>query len=618
MYTTLNTSLEGFMSRSCCLTLGIAISFAAGLNGQGIITTVAGNGGLIATADGGQATNTAIGLPVGVAVDSSGNVYFADSLGQRVHEVFAANGTIATVAGGGSPTSTGDGPATSAGLFFPPSSHVGLAVAANGNLYITDTGNNRVRKVDPSGKITTVAGTGEFGFSGDQGPATAARVSSPKGIALDSQGNLYIADTGNGRIRKVDTNGIITTVAGSGNGFNLGDGGPALNAQFYTPSDVAVDNNGNIYIADFGNNAIRKVDSQGIIHSILHGGFGYCSPTPVAASAADIGRATGIAVDKSGNLYIANESADCVQELETNGKVSTVAGGGLTLNAENVPATTAALGSVWAVAVDSAGNIFLTDSNNGRIRKVTARTTPPSAVPVVTSVVNGASFQAGIAPNCWVTVRGTNLAPKTDTWNNAIIGGQLPPILDGVSVTIGGSPAYVEYISDTQINVVTGADLATGVLPVVVTTPTGASAAFSVYSSTYSPAFFVWPGNQPVASHATDFSWAAKAGTFSGANTIAAKPGETIILWGTGMGPTSPPAPIGKQVSGGPYTTPLPTIMILATNAKVYGAALATGYAGLYQLAFQIPADFPDGDYPINGTIGGAPFLGATTLSVRK
>jgi uncharacterized protein (TIGR03437 family) len=530
-------------------------------------------------------------------------------------------GIITAFAGGGTPGAIGDGgPATSATLSFPANAHVGLAADNNGNVYIADYGNNRVRKVNSAGIISTVAGAGSLGnsgFAGDGGLATAALLNSPSGVALDTQGNLYIADTGNGRIRKVDTAGIITTVVGRGNGITLGDGGPATNAQLSNPSDVAVDALGNIYIADIGNGKIRKVNSAGTISSPLSGGFGFCSQNPVPAASADIGRATGIVVDASNNLFIANQTANCVQEMETNGTVSTIAGGGLTLNGENVSATTVALGNVWAVAVDSTGTVFLTDTSSGRVKKVTPRSTPPSALPVITSVVDGASFLAGIAPNSWVTIRGTNLAPRTNTWDNSIVNGALPTTLDGVSVTIGGRPVYVNYISPTQINVLTG-NIGTGPLAVVVTTPAGPSAPSSVLSSTYWPAFFLWPGNQAVATH-TDFTWAVKNGTFAGTTTVAAKPGETIILWGTGFGPTNPPAPEGRQVPVATYaTTNSPSLLVLATNATVFGAALAPGYAGLYQIAFQVPAGFPDGDYPINGSIGGISILGNPVITVRR
>ena len=447
--------------------------------------------------------------------------------------------------------------------------------------------------------------------------ATSANLKQPGGVTVDAAGNVYIADTGNGRIRKVDTIGTITTVAGRGNGTVPGDGGPALNAQLANPSDVAVDSQGNLYIADFANNAIRKVTAAtGIITTILRGGFGACPTTPVAAARADV-RAASIAVDPSGNLYIGNESADCVLMMEPNGTVSTIAGGGNQTRPDNIPATNALLGNIWAVNADRAGNLYLTNSL-GYANKVTPRTTPPSSLPVVTSVVNGASFNAGIAPNTWVTIRGTNLSSQTDLWDKAIIAGVLPTALDTISVTIGGRPVYVEYVSPTQINVLTPPDLPTGVLPVVVTTPAGPSAPFSVTSLAYMPAFFTWPGGQPVATH-MDFTWAAKPGTFAGATTVPAKPGEVIILWGTGMGPTLPAAPMGVQVSGGPYsTTSLPEIMLLTTKTTVYGAALAPGYAGLYQLAFQIPADWQDGDYPINGTVAGAPFAGPVTITVKK
>ena len=600
--------------------------FTVGLaSGQGIITTVAGTGTLsiTSTGDGGPATNAGLAMPVGVAVDGSGNIYVAERFSNKVRKITASTGVISSFAGGGAPANIGEGgPATQAGLVFTGATHIGIAVDTNGNVYIADPGNNRIRKVNSGGTITTLAGVGGLGnsgFSGDGGPANAAQLNSPSGVALDSAGNVYVADTGNGRIRKVDTNGVITTVAGRGNGSTPGDGGPALNAQLANPSEVAVDASGNIYIADVGNGTIRKVDTTGKITSILRGAFGFCSPNTVSASAADIGRAPGIALDKSGNLYVANSSANCVQVLETNGTVSTLAGGGINSKAENVPATTAALGSVAAVAVDKDGNFFFTDSNFSVVRKVTARITPPSALPVVTSVVNGASFQAGISPNAWVTIIGRNFATRADTWDNSIIAGNLPTTLDGVRVSIAGKAAYVQYISEGQINVVAGADVPTGLVQVVVTTQVGASAPFTVDSLAYMPAFFKWPGSQPVATHA-DFSLAVKPGTFAGANTIPAKPGEAIILWGTGFGPTTPAAPIGVQVSGVTRsTTSLPVVQVQLEPSTVFGAALAPGYAALYQIAFQVPADLSDGDYPLTGSIAGTPFLGGQyLLSVHK
>lgn len=600
--------------------LVLSVTSTAGL-AQGVISIVAGNGSIAqTTGDGGPATSAGLGFPSGIAADRSGNVFIADTLSKRVRKVTASTGVISTYAGGGVPGTIAEGlAATAAGFAFPANSHIGLAVDVNGNLYIADSGSNRVRKVSASGVITTVAGAGGLGdpgFSGDGGPATAAKLQAPSGVAVDQQGNIYIADTGNGRIRKIDTIGTITTVAGRGNGTAAGDGGPALNAQLANPSDVAIDAQNNLYIADFGNNAIRKVDRGGTITTVLRGGFGACPTSPVPAARADI-RAASIAADANGNLFVGNEAADCVLMMEPNGTVSTVAGGGSQSRPDNIPAGNALLGNIWAVNADAAGNLYLTNSL-GYAHKVTPRSTPPSALPVVTAVVNGASFNAGVAANTWVTIRGTNLSSQTDLWDKAIIAGVLPTTLDNISVTIDGHPVFVQYISPAQINVLTPPDLATGVVPVVVTTPAGASAPFSVASLASMPAFFTWPGGQPVATH-TDYTLAAKAGTFAGAATIPAKPGEVIVLWGTGMGPTLPSAPKGVQVSGGLYsTTSLPTLMLLVTQTTVYGAALAPGYAGLYQLAFQVPADWPDGDYPINGTVGGVPFAGPVTITVKR
>jgi uncharacterized protein (TIGR03437 family) len=226
----------------------------------------------------------------------------------------------------------------------------------------------------------------------------------------------------------------------------------------------------------------------------------------------------------------------------------------------------------------------------------------PSAI---ASVVNAAGFQPGIIANSWITIQGTNLAPQTDDWSHSIVNGALPTSLDGVSVTVGGKPAYVYYISAGQLNVL-APDIASGSVSVTVTGPGGTSASFTSNASLYGPAFFLWPASQVVATR-QDYSYAVKAGTFAGAATLAAKPGEIIILWGTGFGPTFPAAPVGISVpgTGGYSTASAPTVMINNTPATVYGAALAPGSAGLYQIAIQVPNTLADGNWPIQASIGG-------------
>jgi uncharacterized protein (TIGR03437 family) len=245
---------------------------------------------------------------------------------------------------------------------------------------------------------------------------------------------------------------------------------------------------------------------------------------------------------------------------------------------------------------------------------------PPAAAPAqppgLTSVVNAAGFQPGIVANSWVTIKGANLSSTTSDWSSSIVNGALPTSLDGVSVTMGGKPAYVYYISPGQLNVL-APDIPAGSATVTVTTPAGTGTSFASSASVYGPAFFLWPGNQAVATR-QDYSYAVKAGTFAGATTLAAKPGEVIILWATGFGPTLPAAPTGLSVpgSGSFPTASVPTVTINNTQATVYGAALAPGSAGLYQIAIQVPTSLADGDWPIQAQIGGATSPTGIVLSV--
>jgi uncharacterized protein (TIGR03437 family) len=238
--------------------------------------------------------------------------------------------------------------------------------------------------------------------------------------------------------------------------------------------------------------------------------------------------------------------------------------------------------------------------------------------PVVTAVANGASFQPGVVANSWVTIQGTGLAPKTDDWSQSIVNGALPTSLNGVKVTMGGKSAYVYFISPGQLNVL-APDVPAGPISVTVTTPSGTSANFATTASVYDPAFFLWPGNQAVATR-TDYSFAAKPGTFAGATTVAAKPGETLILWATGFGPTTPAAPGGFAVpSDRTYATAtLPSINIGNIPATVDGAALAPGSAGLYQIAVQVPGSLTDGDWPVQASIGGVLSPAGTILTVHQ
>ncbi len=233
-------------------------------------------------------------------------------------------------------------------------------------------------------------------------------------------------------------------------------------------------------------------------------------------------------------------------------------------------------------------------------------------------VVNSASFQAGVAANSWITIFGTNLSPVTDAWDNVIVDGVLPVSLDGVSVGVAGQPAYIAYVSPTQINAL-APNVAPGVIPVTVTNSGGGtSSSVTAIAQTAQPAFFQW-GNYVVATH-LDYTYAVKSGTFPGVTTIPAKPGETIILWGTGFGQTNPAAPAGVETPSDTiyYAADAVTVTVGAVPAVGYGAALAPGYAGLYQVAVQIPPSLANGDYPVVAAVSGAQSPSTVLITVQE
>jgi sugar lactone lactonase YvrE len=335
----------------------------------GVISTVAGDGyDYYYYYYGCFATPTNLCNPSGVAVDASGNLFIADSGGNRIRKM-TPDGVISTVAGTGNPGFSGDGGLAASALLNYPT---GVGVDAAGNLFIADANNFRVRKVAPAGTISTVAGNGGSQFAGDNGLATSARLFNPNDVAMDAAGNLFIADSGNNRIRKVTPDGVISTVAGNGTSGFSGDSGFAISAELNDPNRVAVDASGNLFIADTGNNRIRKVTPNGVISTVAGNGMRGFTGDGLMAISARLNGPNGVAVDAAGNLFIADTFNYLIRKVTPGGIISTVAGrGGNGFSGDGGSATSALLNYPTGVGVDAAGNLFIADSGNNRIRKVT-------------------------------------------------------------------------------------------------------------------------------------------------------------------------------------------------------------------------------------------------------
>lgn len=320
------------------------------------------------TGDGGQATAASLSIPNGAAVDAAGNLYVADTNNHRIRKV-AADGTISTVAGTGEQGFAGDrGPATSAELNYPE----GVVIDAQGDLYIADTDNNRVRKVDTAGTISTIAGTGASGYNGDNIPATNALLAYPTAVAVDTGGNVYISEHAGNRIRKVDSAGIITTFAGTGHSGYNGDNILATTAQVNYPWGLALDTNGNLYIADYENLRIRKVDTTGIITTIAGNGTQGDAPEGIPATSGALNYPTGVAVNAdTSEIYIADTNNSKIRRVETaTGLMYGVAGtGGSGFSGDGGDALSALLDSPHAVIAGINGDLYIVDTNNNRIRK---------------------------------------------------------------------------------------------------------------------------------------------------------------------------------------------------------------------------------------------------------
>jgi len=626
---------------------------------DGIIHALAGTGTQGFSGDGGPALAAQLNTPLSLATDGDGNLYIADEENYRIRMVSAA-GAIATVAGNGSYNFQGDGgPAVAAQL----SGTLGVAVDAAGSLYIADGGNNRVRKVLADGAIATVAGTGAPGASGDGGPAAAAQLSKPAGLAFDGAGNLYIADESNYVVRKVAPNGVITTLATKSSIGDGGAGGPAAVATdnsgdvfvntglgqyvrrispdgtvtqllyggplmmggpyFQWPSQywgIAADPSGNLYAADAPYSRIVRVTPSGIVSTLAGAAGSGFSGDGGPAAGAQLSRPLGLGLDGAGNLFIADSANNRVREI-SGGNMDTVAGNGVAgYSGDGGLATAALLRGPGAVAAGPNGRIYVADSGNRAIRLLQ----PQDQVgPVTIHAVNVVSGGPDIAQNAWIEIHGSGLAPADVgpgglRWDHApeFASGQMPTQLDGVGATVDGKPAYVFWISPTQVNVLTPLDAAVGPAPLVLTNGANASAAFIVNLKPLAPAFLVQGATPYVAALHGDGSLVGPAPLSTPAYpSTPAKPGEIVALYGTGFGLPGTPLIGGSAVQFAPLVN-LPAVQIGGVAATVQYAGVVS--PGLYQFNLVAPASAADGNLPLTASYNGVSVFGGAILAVQK
>jgi uncharacterized protein (TIGR03437 family) len=570
------------------------------VNAPGVITTIAGNGLFKFSGDNGAATRANFNRPAGLATDAAGNIYIADTLSNRIRRI-ATDGSITTVAGNGMLGFSGDGgPATAASLAWPEGS---LAIDNSGNLYIPDTGNNRIRRVSPDGTITTFAGRGLAGFSGDGGPVTNAAFNEPAGLALDTAGNLYIVDRWNSRIRRVDSRGVITTFAGSSRAAFGGDGGPATAASLFFPSGIGLDSAGNLYIADTSNGRVRKVDTAGIITTVAGTGAS-------AATGGDGGPATAaglylpcaVDVDFLGNIYIADYGASTVRKIASDGTISTLAG-----SSSGGAVGGVSLSSPAAVAVDGAGNLFIADTGNDRTLYMAGPSTAFRPVINAGGLVSAASYTSPLTPGGIASLFGFNLATSS-----VVAALPLPIVLGGVTVKVNGAAAPLFFASPNQINFQVPWEVV-GQTQASITVIAGGLTSLSLtVKLATSPALFSTNASgsgQGAILIANSDTVAAPLGSIPGRNTRPARRGEFLSIFCTGLGDVANRPATGAPPSAAALasTTLTPSVTIGGAPAPAAFSGLAPGFVGLYQVNVQVPDNAPSGDaVPVVVTLGTA------------
>jgi len=437
---------------------------------------------------------------VHLSVDTAGNVYFADSSNQRIRRI-TAQGVISTVAGSGERPATNrlceptgdvaDGVQARAARLYNPADVISLS---NGNLLIADQQNNRIRQVTPAGAISTIAGSGFHNFYAPAIPATVSPMDWPSAVAVDANGIVHFAEMHSNRVGRIASDGRFATVAGTGIPGFSGDNNQANTAQLRKPAGIAFDAQGNLYIADEGNHRIRKVTPGGTITTIAGTGQPDFSGDGGPATQAALNTPMDVKVDASGTVYIADTLNHRVRTIDPNGVITTIAGTGQPgRGADGILATSSSLNSPAGLAIGPNGDLYIVDWQNYLIRKVTFSSKPAIGRG---GVVNGASFAPGIAPGAIISIFGQNLASSRAFASET----PLPDHLADVSVQVNGVPIPLYFASPQQINGQLPFEVAPGNVNVTVVNSFGSSDAVAANAFTAAPGIFQFPeSNQAVA-----------------------------------------------------------------------------------------------------------------------
>jgi uncharacterized protein (TIGR03437 family) len=576
------------------------------ISSSGTISTVAGNGITTYSGDGGSAQNALMSAPAGVAPAAGGVVYISDTNNQRVRAI-APNGTISTFAGNGTPGFGGDGSAPASAQLAYPS---GLAVDTAGNLYIADTANQRVRKVSGN-TISTVAGNGTSGYAGDKGPAANAELNSPSGIALDRSGNLYIADFSNQVVRKVSAGGTISTIAGTGIAGYAGDNGPAAQALLNAPSGVAVDSSGNVFVADSGNHVVRKISSNGTITTFAGNGMAATAGDGGPAASASLALPTGVVVDSQGDVFIIDTSANLVRMVNAMGIITTIAGIGTPgYGGDNGPATSAQLNSPIAISLDASGNLYLADRVNNVIRLLQ----PVSPTPMVGAATNSASGLAGsISPGETVTIYGSGIGPNKLAPYQPDASGAIPMQTGGTTVYVNGVIAPVLYAWANQVAIQVPYEVTPGNGAITVQYGGQVSLRLVTTIAPSSPGLFTL--NDSGTGQAVAIN---EDGSVNTAGSPVAQ-GHVISLYATGYGQVTPVLRDGAPNNAG-SASPLQTVTATVGGqpAAVIFAGGASGLpAGTIRVDVRVPTGVTGQGVPIAIQIGAGSSQAGVTAAVK-